>query len=171
MLRRRVVLTVLVVGALLGQIALFPHLRVGGVLPDVMLLVVVVVSAREGPEFGTPFGFGVGLLMDLFLEVPAGLSALSYTLVGYGVGVAQSSLLRRQWWLAPVLGGVSSLCGGLVFVLAGIVVGQDYLVDVRTFTVIPMRAVYDSALALGLFPVAGRLLGPSRDLGVAGASS
>ena len=160
MLRRRVALPTLMIGALLAQTAFFPHVRIFGVVPDVMLLTVVAVAASEGPERGAVFGFVAGLLLDLFLEVPAGLSALCYTLVGYGVGVAQATFLRSQWWLVPVLGGTASLSGGLLFALAGIVVGEEYLLDARTFVVIGERAFYDALLALVVLPVAARIMGP-----------
>lgn len=158
-MRRRLALGTSLLIALLAQTAFFPYVRFLGVVPDVMLLTVVAVAAREGPEAGALFGFVAGMVVDLFFEGPAGLSALAYTIVGYGVGVAQTGLLRSQWWLSPLLGGVGSLAGGLVYVLVGIVVGQDYLLAARTFVVLAERAAYDAVLALLVFPLVNRLLG------------
>lgn len=159
--RQRVGLGTLMLLALLTQTSLLPHLRIGGVIPDVMVVVTVAVAVRRGPEYGAMFGFVAGLLIDLFLQVPAGLSALAYSIVGYAVGAAQTSLLRERWWLAPLLAAIGSLGAGLVFVLAGLVLGQEYLMTARSFVVLPARALYDAGLALIVFPVAARLLGPS----------
>lgn len=157
--RRRVGMATLLLTVLVAQTALFPHLRLFGVIPDLMVVAVVAVAARQGPEVGAVFGFTGGVLVDLFLETPVGLSALAYALVGYGVGLVQSGLLRERWWLAPLLGGLGSLGGGLVFVTVGALVGQEYLVSTRTFLILPTRALYDAALAVGAFPLAGALLG------------
>lgn len=162
-LRRRVGMVTLLTAGLLAETTFFPHVRLFGVVPDVLVLAVVAVAAREGAEVGAAFGFAAGVLIDLFLEVPVGLSALSYTLVGYAIGTMQTGLMRSSWWLAPLLGGVGSLAAGTIFVLGGVILGQDHLLAVRSFVVIPSRAVYDAGLALLVFPLASRLLGPAED--------
>lgn len=162
-LRRRIGMVTLMVVALLVETAFFSHVRLFGVVPDVMVLAVAAVAAREGAEVGAAFGFTAGVLIDLFLEVPVGLSALCYTVVGYAIGTMQTGLMRSTWWLGPLLGGVASLAAGLLFVLVGIILGQEYLLAVRSFVVLPTRALYDAALALAVFPLTSRLLGPAED--------
>lgn len=161
--RRRLGIVTLVIVALLAQTAFLPHLRLFGIVPDAVIVAVVAVAAREGPEVGALAGFGAGATIDLFLEVPLGLSALAYVLVGYGMGVVRSDFLRERWWLAPLLAGSGSLAAGLIFVLAGVILGEDHLLTLRTFTVIPVRALYDAGLSLVVFPLASRLMGPLED--------
>lgn len=162
-LRRRVGTATLMLVVLLAQTALLPHLRFVGVVPDVMILAVAAVAAREGAEVGAVFGFTAGALIDLFLEVPLGLSALSYTVVGYGIGTLHTGLMRSTWWIAPLLGGAASAAGGAIFVLVGVILGEEHLLAVRSFVVIPTRAIADAALALAVFPLTSRLLGPAED--------
>ena len=66
----------------------------------------------------------MGLAMDLFLTTPLGLSAMAYAITGYAVGVFQAGIVRTTPWLAPILGGVGGLFGGLVFITVGALVGQ-----------------------------------------------
>ena len=66
----------------------------------------------------------MGLSIDLFLTTPLGLSALSFAITGYAVGVFQQGMVRTTPWLAPMLGGIGGLFGGLVFLTVGAVVGQ-----------------------------------------------
>jgi rod shape-determining protein MreD len=160
LVRRRVGIGTLMLVALLAQTVFFPYLKVVGVLPDVMVVATVAVAVRRGAETGALFGFGAGVAIDLFLEVPIGLSALSYTVVGYAVGSIQTGLLRERWWLVPLLGGAGSLAAGVVFVVVGLVMGQEYLFSLRTFLVLPPRALYDAVLSLAVFPLAARLIGP-----------
>lgn len=162
-IRHRVGLVTLLLVSLLAATSFFPHFRMFGVVPDVIILAVAAVAAREGAEVGATFGFAAGLGFDLFLEVPLGLSALSYTVVGYAVGTLHTGLMRSTWWIAPLLGGAASIAAGVIFVSFGIILGQDHLFTSRTFLVIPTRGLYDAVLALLMFPLTSVLLGPAQD--------
>src|SRR6478609_672564 len=85
------------------QVAVFPHLRLAGVVPDLGLIVAIAVGYQLGPEAGAVTGFAAGLGFDLFLETPLGLNALTYALVGYGVGVLETGLFRSPRWLPSFL--------------------------------------------------------------------
>src|SRR5580692_3782098 len=61
--------------------------HVGGVHPDIMILLPIVAGLIGGPGSGASMGFGAGLVADLFLPTPFGLSALVGCLVGFAVGV------------------------------------------------------------------------------------
>jgi cell shape-determining protein MreD len=82
-------------------------LRVGGIHPDIMILLPIVAGLVGGPGSGASMGFGAGLVADLFLPTPFGLSALVGCLIGFTVGVTTLALDRTAWWLAPTvaLGG------------------------------------------------------------------
>src|SRR6202011_5128239 len=112
----------------LMQTTVVPDLRLGGVCPDLMLLIAVCAGLVGGPERGALFGFSAGLLSDLFLPTtPLGLSALAYCLIGFTVGTLQGSLLREGWLLAPLVALVGSAAGVVIFVVAGVTVGQSQL--------------------------------------------
>ena len=155
----------LVVSLLLLQVALFPHLRVFGVVPDLGLLAALAVAYRYGPERGALVGFAAGFGYDLFLATPTGLSALSYALTAYAVGVLQGGLLREPRAVAPFLGLLGGLASGAIFAAIGIVVGVDALRVDRTIAVIALAAVYDGVLAPFVFPLVSRAAG--RDTEVA----
>ena len=86
------------------QTTLFTHLRIDGVGPDVGLVAVLAVAYEDGADTGAIFGFLMGLAIDLFLTTPLGLSALSFAVTGYAVGVFQAGVVRTTPWLAPLLG-------------------------------------------------------------------
>jgi len=133
------------------QVAVFPHLRVANVAPDLGLVVALAVGYHEGPEAGAIVGFVTGFGFDLFLETPLGLSALSYALVGYGVGVIESGLMRSPRVLPIVLGAIGGLAGGLIFVGVGILVGVDGVKGTHGITTISLAALYDAVLAPFVF--------------------
>src|SRR6266436_10357522 len=85
-MRRSVGTSLLILTALLLQTTLLPHLALFRVVPDLMLVVVICIGLVRGPSSGATAGFVGGMLRDLLLDAPTGLSALAYVTVGYVVG-------------------------------------------------------------------------------------
>jgi rod shape-determining protein MreD len=142
-----VVLTLVVL-----QTTVFPDLRVFGAVPDLLLVATIAVGYQRGPEAGAVFGFVGGLAVDCFLSSPFGVSALAFSLVGYGVGVFQSGLLRSSRWIAPVLGGIGGLVGGALWVVIAAVAGKDDLITGYSARIVVLAAIYDALLAVVIFP-------------------
>jgi rod shape-determining protein MreD len=126
LIRAKVPLVIL--GALIVQASLLEGLRAAGVATDTMLLVAVVGGALGGPERGAIIGFTSGLVADLFLPTPLGLSALAYCLVGFAVGVLAGNVIRASWWITPVTAFAGSAVGVVLYAVIGAMVGQPDLV-------------------------------------------
>jgi rod shape-determining protein MreD len=156
---RHVRLAVLVVLLVVVQVTLFPHLRVADVVPDLGLVAAIAVGFREGPEAGALVGFAAGLAYDLFLSTPLGLSALSYALVGYFVGVVEGGLMRAPGWLPTLLGAIGGLAGGLVFLGIGVLVGVEVVKGLHGVETISFAALYDAIVAPIVFFLVNRALG------------
>jgi rod shape-determining protein MreD len=109
---------------LILQFTLLDGVEVAGFRPDLMLLVPIVVGLAVGSEAGAVSGFAAGLTVDLFLQTPLGLSALSYCLVGFAVGTLQTSVLRAAWWIAPAIAAAGSVVGVLLFAMVAATVGE-----------------------------------------------
>ena len=152
---QRLRLALLIVAAVVLQTTVFSSgLRVFGVMPDIGLVLTVAVAYQQGPERGAAFGFAAGLAIDLFLDTPMGLSALSFSLVGYGIGFVQSGMVRSTRWNVPIMGLLGGIAGGALFVCVGALAGQDQLLAFRSVKVIVIAAVYDALLAFVAFPIA-----------------
>jgi rod shape-determining protein MreD len=87
--RRLLVLGAVLVAAVLVQSTVLAGLRLAGVRPDLLVLVVVAVAMASGATGGAVFGFVAGLVADLLFDLPVGVSALVYTGVGYAVGTVR----------------------------------------------------------------------------------
>ena len=118
----------ILLGALILQSSLLEGLRAAGIPTDALLLVAVAGAAVAGPERGAIIGFVAGLLADLFLQTPLGLSALAFCLVGFAVGVLSGNVIRAAWWIMPVTAFIGSAAGVVVYALIGAMVGQPHLV-------------------------------------------
>ena len=74
-------------GSSLAQWSVVPALSVGGVTPDLPLVVTVFLALREGPEVGCLVGFGAGFLQDMAGGGLIGIQALTKALAGFGMGL------------------------------------------------------------------------------------
>jgi rod shape-determining protein MreD len=152
-------LALLVFVIVVTQVSVFPHVRLAGVVPDLGLLVALAVGYHEGPEAGAVVGFAAGFGFDLFLTTPLGLDALTYAIVGYGIGVFESGLFRSPLWLPSFLGGAGGLVGGLLFIGMGVLVGVDAVKGTHAVVLVSYAALYDAILAPFVFFLVRRVLG------------
>jgi rod shape-determining protein MreD len=156
--RRVLPLGLLALTTVVVQVAVMPHLRLLGVVPDLGLILAIAVAYHEDAETAAVVGFVTGVGFDLFLRTPVGASALAYSVTGYLTGVVQAGLIRSSRWLPLVLGALGGLVGGLMFVGIAILAGTDALISGRTLEVVARSAVYDAVVAVVLFPLVERFV-------------
>ena len=149
----RVRLPLMLLVALLLQTSVLVRLRIFGVMPDFMLLIAVAAGITAGPTRGAGLGFAAGMVIDLFLPTPLGLSALVFTLVGYGVGVANTGVIRSAWYIPMLTAGGGSVAGVVLYAVAGSMLGERMLTG-HLVTIAVVVGVSNAVLA----PVAVRLV-------------
>ncbi len=108
---------------LILQVTMISPINLGGARPDIVLLFAIVVGMETDPERGAVAGFAIGLAFDLLLDTPAGLTALTLTLVGWGVGAAKDAVLRSSWVISTALVAVASMAGTLLYAGLAVVFG------------------------------------------------
>lgn len=109
--------------ALLVQVTVMAPTTIAGARPDVVLLFAIVAGLETDPERGAVAGFAAGLVFDLLLDTPAGLTALTLTLVGWGVGKAKETVLRSSWTISAALVAGASASGTLLYAGLAVVFG------------------------------------------------
>jgi rod shape-determining protein MreD len=157
-MRRVLPLGLLALTTVVVQIAVMPHMRLLGVVPDLGLVLTIAVAYHEDAETAAIVGFVTGLGFDLFLRTPVGASALAYAVTGYLTGVVQAGLIRSSRWLPLALGGLGGLVGGLMFVSIAILAGTDSLIGPSTLSIVARAAAYDALVALVIFPLVERFV-------------
>ena len=123
-------------------------LRIGGVHPDIMVLLPILAGVVGGPSRGAAIGFSTGLVSDLFLPTPFGLSALVGCLIGFGVGLATIALDRSAWWLAPLAALGGSALYEVTYGVLGSVLGQPQMLHVALARIVVVVSVTNALLAL-----------------------
>ena len=90
-----------------------------------ILLLIPIGAALEGDASRAAIaGFVGGLVLDLYLETPLGLSALVFALVGYGVASFERGVIRADRWLQPAVAGVASALGVVGIGITAAIFGQ-----------------------------------------------
>jgi len=146
--RDAVRLSLVVFGFVVVQQTLMLDVGIGGVHPDIMVLLPIVAGIIGGPSRGATIGFGTGLVSDLFLPTPFGLSALVGCLVGFAVGMAVVALDRSAWWLAPVAALGGSALYEVTYGALGSVLGQPQMLHVALARIVIVVSVTNAVLAL-----------------------
>jgi len=144
----------LIISLVVLQTALFPSLRIWDAAPDLLLVATIAVAYERGAETGAVFGFVSGIAIDCFLSSPLGVSALAFSLVGYGVGIFQSGLVRSTRWIAPILGGLGGLVGGFLWICIASISGSEDLFTPTSFRILVIASLYDALVAIVIFPFA-----------------
>ncbi len=142
----RLRLPIMFVAALLLQTTVLARMRVFGVMPDVMLLVAICGGITAGATRGATLGFASGMLIDLFLSTPLGLSALVFTLVGYAVGVANTGVLRSAWYIPVLTAGAASVAGVVLYALVGSMLGER-MIDGHLVTIAAVVGLWNAVLS------------------------
>lgn len=137
------------------QQTLVLDIRLGGIHPDIMVLLPMAAGLVAGPGRGANMGFGAGLVADLFLPTPFGLSALVGCLIGFGVGWATTALDRTSWWLPTAAAVAASVVFEVGYAVLGSVLGEPQFTHVNLTRVVVVVTVVNTVLAVP----AARLVG------------
>jgi rod shape-determining protein MreD len=100
-------------GGALVQCTVVPVVGVGGVVPDVPVVLTVLLALRYGPEAGCLTGFALGLAQDAVAGGPLGLHALSKAVLGFAAGDLPRWILVRRPIVPVGLAVVATLLDGL----------------------------------------------------------
>lgn len=132
----------------LAQVVLLGPLSLGGIRPDLFLLLVFLVSQRVSPEAATLLGFMVGLFQDALSGSPLGLRAFTDSLMGFLAARLSHDMYTDKplalFWL--LLGGTAA-AGGITLALLTFFLGPPPLFPALLWVIAP-EALYTAAVGL-----------------------
>lgn len=80
---RKIVTFLIIYICFILQCSVFKHISLGGIVPNVLLIVTASFGFMKGQNYGMTVGFISGLFVDIFFGSPFGFIALLYTFIGY----------------------------------------------------------------------------------------
>ncbi len=147
-----------VLAAAILQVGLAPNIAIGDVAPNLVLLVVVTLALTRGPSRGCVAGFAAGLVLDLIGSGPVGLWALVLCVVGYAAGMLEANLFAHGWLLPVTVVFIAALTAEIGYWVVLAVVGQGVGFGGMLTGVALPGALYDTALAVLIYPWLARIL-------------
>ncbi|MGH2808735.1 MAG: rod shape-determining protein MreD [Actinomycetota bacterium] len=148
-----------VFAALALQTTLLSRLTLLGVIPQLVLVVVICLAFLDGERVGIVSGFFGGLLLDLQLPPDSivGLTALVYTMIGYGVGYFRQYSTGESVWTPVFAVAVGSAAAEASYALLAIILGRSWVTLVFTAKVTGLVVLYDALLTPFVFPLIRRV--------------
>lgn len=148
----------LLIVALALQSTLLAQATVLGVIPQVAFVVVVCLAYLDGERVGVVAGFSAGLLQDL-MPFPAviGLTALVYTLVGYGVGILRQYAPSESVWTPVLVVALASAVAEFGYAGLSIILGEPWVGLGYTARVAGLVVLYNTLLTPFVFPLVRRV--------------
>lgn len=99
------------------QTAFFPRFKLGGVCPNVLVILVSTIGFAKGANQGMTVGIICGIILDIFSSGYFGMYALIFVIIGYLNGTFRQFFFGDDLKLPLLLIGSSDLIyGGLVYV-------------------------------------------------------
>ena len=140
--------------AVLFQTTVFARLKLFGVAPDLVVVLVICFALLEGPTSGAVVGFSSGLLKDLLLSAPKGLTGLSYLIVGYVVGSVHPYVESTSVFV-PITGVFfGSVAATSIYEMLQELLGQQTVPLGRSVQVVCLIAIYNTLLVPFVYPIA-----------------
>jgi rod shape-determining protein MreD len=146
-------------GGALVQCTVVPVVGVGGIVPDVPVVLTVLLALRYGAEAGCLTGFALGLAQDAVAGGPLGLHALSKGLLGFIAGDLPRWVLVTRPAVPIGVAVIATLVDGLLrFGLLQLFHYPAPLGEIFTRVIVPQAGYNGIVAAAALALPAGRIL-------------
>lgn len=137
-------------GVCLVQAIIAPRVAIGGVQPDLFLILLFGFSVSVGPELAAAAGFLIGLYQDSLSGAPLGLNAFALSLIGFLVsGLSEQVKTNQPAWRFALLCVAGLVSGIITLVLLRFFHAPRPLASAFLWTVLP-GALYTGILGTGL---------------------
>lgn len=118
-MKRNLVIRVLTISLIilinfLLQSTLFQYLELGGIAPNLLIIVTVSFALTKGKIEGAIIGFVSGLFLDIFFGHALGFYALVYMYIGYLNGFVYQSFYRESLLIPTIMVIISDFCYSII---------------------------------------------------------
>lgn len=141
------------------EIALAIDARVLGAIPNFSLVVLVALALRFGPAWGAIAGFACGLLIDIAVQAPLGMSTLVLTPIGWGVGVFAQRRRRVSLAMAVTVLFVAAVVCTITEIIVATVINSESIAWSTIAIAGTTGAMFTLLTGIILLPILRRLMG------------
>lgn len=135
------------------QSTLLSQFTIGGITPNLIIIVTASLGLLLGRRYGMISGFIVGLIVDIFFGRILGVYALLYMVVGYANGFFRKVLFPGDFKLPLALIIGSDLAfGHACYILMFLLRGDFEYLYYLTSIILP-EVIYTTIIAIFYFPL------------------
>lgn len=150
-MRRKLIIALIIFICFLLQTTVFQTLSLGGIAPNLMVIVVAAFGFMRGRKEGLFVGLFCGLLVDIFCGSYIGIYALIYMYIGYINGVFQKHFYPDDIKLPMIMISASDLVANLAtFVVYFLVRGKMHIFYYLRAIILP-ELIYTMVVAILLY--------------------
>ncbi|MDD4525355.1 MAG: rod shape-determining protein MreD [Lachnospiraceae bacterium] len=151
--RALLIIALMIIVSFILQTSLFRFLNIGGISPNLMIIVTVSLSIVYGDKKGTVIGFICGLLCDIFFSDYLGFYALVYCFTGYLSGKFERIIFPDSLKLPiAAIAGSNLLYGFFCYVFRFVINGRFFFGSFIWNYVLP-EILYTTLIALIIYPL------------------
>lgn len=149
---RLIVTLIELIFCFLLQTSLFSFLRISGVVPNCLLILVITTAYTRGQISSMVTGFFAGILLDLCFSETVGFCAILYMVIGFLSGYAHKIYYKRDYFVPGALMFVGELLYSFMYyILFFLLRGKLELHTYFIYTILP-RILYTVLVSLALYP-------------------
>lgn len=142
----------LLILSFLLQSTLLARFTIGGIIPNLVIIIVASVGFLEGRKYGMTLGFIAGLIMDVFFGSVIGIYALVYMYIGFINGLFKKLLFPQDFKLPlGLIAGSDIVCGHAIYLILFIFKGQFHYGYYLRNIMLP-EVVYTVVIACIIYP-------------------
>lgn len=156
---RTFVLTLAIFFSLILQTTVLPLLKIAGVMPDLLLVLVIFAALHYGLPAGWVVGLSVGLIQDFLNARYLGLGALSFFATSYIIGFLEDKVFKENPFVFLILVFLGSFISNIVFFVGQSLVGSFSFSFSLFWRVLIPSALYNVFVATVLLPLFTKLTG------------
>ncbi len=151
-MRRAITVAILIFVCFLLQSSVFTRLDLGGITPNLLIVLTASFGFMRGDKEGLLIGFICGILMDIFFADYIGLYALVYMYIGFLNGKFQKIFYPDDIKLPITLIVFSDLAYGLLCYLSFLLRGKFHFGYYFVNIILP-EIVYTIIVTIALYPL------------------
>ncbi len=119
-MKRIITYGILLITFLLLQTTVFSYMSLGGIVPNLFIILTAFAGITQGRSEGCVVGFFAGLLLDCaYGSLYFGSYALAFVLIGYGCGIFNRIFYEDDITLPILIIGLADFAYGLVVYVTG----------------------------------------------------
>lgn len=145
--------TLLLVTFTILEVQVLARLRIFDVAAQLVLASAMAAGMTGGPDRGAAYGFAGGLMLDLYLPTPFGLSGFAFGVSAYLIGFGAGRIVEESWLTRVGFVAIGSALATSIYVFGGEALGQSGMFTDGFLAKLAMIVGINAVLGIALVPI------------------